>query len=142
MNTAGEKTNLHATPCGTFAYAAPEVVSQRMPGYLPFPVDLWSAGVCLFAMLTCEFPFTEPSEACAEFRSLISGNFRWPNHASDASIHLMGRLLTVNPEYRVRIEEALDHPWCQEGPNAAQDPQLDPTYWDFIVDTGPSHPLY
>ena len=41
--------------CGTPAYIAPEIVNDM--GYKGFPVDIWSAGICLFAMLYGNVPF-------------------------------------------------------------------------------------
>lgn len=41
--------------CGTPAYIAPEILRDK--GYKGFKVDLWSAGVCLYAMLMGTVPF-------------------------------------------------------------------------------------
>ena len=41
--------------CGTPAYIAPEIVQEI--GYKGLPVDIWSAGVCLFALLYGNVPF-------------------------------------------------------------------------------------
>ena len=40
--------------CGSKSYAAPEVLASR--GYAGFAADMWSIGVCLFAMLSGFFP--------------------------------------------------------------------------------------
>ena len=41
--------------CGTPAYIAPELLSKE--GYTGFKADLWSAGVCLYAMIVGYVPF-------------------------------------------------------------------------------------
>lgn len=41
--------------CGTPAYIAPEIVREL--GYKGYPVDIWSAGICLYAILYGNVPF-------------------------------------------------------------------------------------
>lgn len=41
--------------CGTPAYIAPEIVTEI--GYKGPPVDIWSAGICLYAILYGNVPF-------------------------------------------------------------------------------------
>jgi 5'-AMP-activated protein kinase, catalytic alpha subunit len=41
--------------CGTPAYIAPELI--RGDGYSGFKADMWSAGVCLYAMIVGSVPF-------------------------------------------------------------------------------------
>ena len=41
--------------CGTPAYIAPEIVLEH--GYLGLQADVWSSGICLFAMIYGSVPF-------------------------------------------------------------------------------------
>jgi serine/threonine protein kinase len=50
-----DPTHYNLEQCGTPAYIAPEIL--RNEGYKGFGVDVWSAGVVLFAMLHGTVPF-------------------------------------------------------------------------------------
>ena len=52
LNTGRERMK---EQCGTPAYIAPEILMDE--GYHGFKVDMWSAGVCLYAMLIGSVPF-------------------------------------------------------------------------------------
>ena len=46
--------------CGTIPYAAPEVCAGQK--YRGPPIDIWSSGIVLIAMLTGELPWNKASE--------------------------------------------------------------------------------
>jgi serine/threonine protein kinase len=54
-----KKNQILHDQCGTPMYMAPEILlSTKEKGYEPFPVDIWSAGIALYIMLSGTLPFT------------------------------------------------------------------------------------
>jgi len=100
--------------CGTPAYIAPEILKDR--GYT-FSVDLWSAGVVLFAMLYGTVPFK--ANNMEELHKLIvKGKYVLKDDISIEARNLLRGLLEVNPEKRLTIKQIYRHKWFAD---------LDPT---------------
>jgi MAP/microtubule affinity-regulating kinase len=94
--------------CGTPAYIAPEILENK--GYEGPPVDVWSSGVVLYAMLGGTVPFQ--SNNLNDLQNMImTGNFKEISDLSKESNDLLHKLLNVNPKKRITIDEALNHPW-------------------------------
>ena len=94
--------------CGTPAYIAPEILKNK--GYEGFSVDIWSAGVVLYAMLSGTVPFK--GNNLNELHDLImKGKFNVINDISNDAKHLIKCLLEVDPRKRISVQSILNHPW-------------------------------
>ena len=100
------KTNTAATSCGSPHYVAPEVIGGEV--YDGRAADVWSCGVILYAMLTGNLPFDDPS-----IRVLLGkvrkGQFVMPP-VSPPFQDLLSRMLTKDPHARIKISEIKRHP--------------------------------
>ena len=80
-------------------------------------VDLWSAGVICFLLLSDEFPFWADNEE--DLVEIIrEGDFSFScshwNSVSDNAKDFVSKLLEVDEEKRMSAEEALFHPWIRQ----------------------------
>lgn len=119
--------------CGSKSYAAPEVLAGR--GYDGFQADMWSLGVCLFAMLSGFFPLDEACRSDWRFDRLLGAQRSgystvatiytfykrdW-KHLSPAVIDLLDRLLQIEPTKRMGMEQAREHAWVTGKPLGPKD---------------------
>lgn len=112
--------------CGTPAYIAPEILKGN--GYEGYGVDIWSAGVALYTMLTGTVPFKANNIKELQ-RLIIKGqylnleefniNLDSQNNnlnnlpVSSEAIHLIKCILEVDPKKRITIEGILNHNWIK-----------------------------
>lgn len=108
------KTNIAETSCGSPHYAAPEVISGK--SYDGRKADIWSCGIILFALLAGYLPFDD-SSIRALLHKVKRGTFQMPAFHPDIQ-DLIHRLLTVDPDRRITIEEIKQHPCFRQGLNA------------------------
>ena len=94
------------TKCGSPSYAAPEIIYS--PFYDGFKVDIWCCGIILYAMLCGYLPF-EGENNDILFRNIMECNPELPEFLSDMSKDILNRILTVNPDYRISLEEIKKH---------------------------------
>ena len=103
-----KKGDIMLDQCGTPAYIAPEILKNR--GYEGFGVDIWSAGVVLYSMLSGNVPF-KGRDIKELQRLIIEGEFKPINNISKEANHLIKCLLNVDPKSRITTEDILVHPW-------------------------------
>jgi len=116
---------------GSPHYIAPEIASNEPGGYDGSKVDMWSAGVILYSLLTGALPFGGDISSCPRYKRykqwLITDYaparqdnkeisipaWFWPETLSRSSGRLLVRLLHYDPHMRLSAEEVLLQDWCR-----------------------------
>uniref|UniRef100_A0A0D6QXG3 non-specific serine/threonine protein kinase n=1 Tax=Araucaria cunninghamii TaxID=56994 RepID=A0A0D6QXG3_ARACU len=106
---------------GSAYYVAPEVLRRN---YGP-EVDVWSAGVILYILLSGVPPFWAESEQ-GIFDSIMRGHIDfatdpWPSISTSAK-DLVRKMLNSNPKERLSALQVLSHPWIREDGEAPDTP--------------------
>ena len=118
--------------CGTPMYIAPEIIlSTKEKGYKGFPVDIWSAGIALYIMVSGKLPFNF-DESPDDFdvmnknnninkennmklkKEIISKEPKRLDNISDELRDLLKGLLNKDPTKRLTCEQILKHPWLSD----------------------------
>jgi 5'-AMP-activated protein kinase catalytic alpha subunit len=94
--------------CGTPAYIAPEILRDH--GYEGFAVDIWSAGVVLFAMAYGTVPF-KASNMKELHKLIMSGKYTLKADVSPELTDLLRHMLEPDPKRRYTIPQILCHKW-------------------------------
>ena len=107
---------------GSKSYSAPEVLAAR--GYDGYAADMWSLGVCLFAMLCGYFPLDEASHNDWRYTKIVEGQihgrsttalvhswFKRTCQLTPEAVHLLDALLAIDPSKRLTMEQARTHAW-------------------------------
>ncbi|GAB7359280.1 hypothetical protein MBLNU230_g5934t2 [Neophaeotheca triangularis] len=110
------------TLCGTPSYVAPEILESSNRRRYTRAVDVWSLGVVLYICL-CGFPPFSDELYSTENPYTLSqqikmGRFDYPSpywdSVGDPALDLIDRMLTVDVEKRISIDECLEHPWTTQ----------------------------
>lgn len=98
---------------GTPCYLAPEVeyTSKGLGGTYGLPADCWSLGAVLYVMLVARFPEFEQDATGKVLLRLPPA--LWDDVSSDAKA-LIRLLMNTNPDSRLTVGQALQHPWLAE----------------------------
>ncbi|XP_074590059.1 calcium-dependent protein kinase 2-like [Curcuma longa] len=116
-----EEGKVYKDMVGSVYYIAPEVLKQRYGK----EIDVWSAGVILYILLSGVPPFWAETER-GIFDAVSKGEIDfesapWPSISSSAK-DLIVKMLTMDPKKRITASEALQHPWLKEGGEASDKP--------------------
>lgn len=111
------KFQFTTTLCGTPAYVAPEILANSQYRKYNKSVDMWSVGVLLYVCL-CGFPpFSEELGPPSMRQQILEAKFAfyspyWDD-IDDLALDLISRLLVSQPDRRLTVNEAINHPWLQ-----------------------------
>ena len=108
LSNSYQHGNLIKTACGSPCYAAPEMISGKK--YNGLYSDLWACGVVLYCMLCGKLPFDD-EKIDVLYKKIKSGNYIIPNFLSDIAQDVIRKILTVNPEKRIKLKDLKLHPF-------------------------------
>ena len=112
--------------CGTPMYMPPEILTcSKEKGYKAFPVDIWSAGIALYIMLSGTLPFNikikcdslidannkHKLKNIALKKAIVNDKPKRIENISDNARNLLHGLLNKDPNKRLTCDEILRHPW-------------------------------
>lgn len=107
---SNKKNAIQLNPCGTFQYAAPEIL--KCANY-DKEIDIWSLGVTLYSAVIGMFPFESADLYTYTYEALTKDpDFNIDDiKISNDFIDLIKKMLEKTPSKRITINECLNHPW-------------------------------
>eukprot|EP00053_Salpingoeca_punica_P002033 m.35904 g.35904 ORF g.35904 m.35904 type:complete len:432 (+) comp11350_c0_seq1:518-1813(+) len=103
-------SSLSHTHCGSFAYAAPEILAGE--AYNGYQTDVWSMGIILYAMVCGHLPYNDnaPKVLLAQLQQPME----FAPDLSQECQDLLKGMLHLQAQSRLTLEEVLRHPWMQQ----------------------------
>ncbi|RDX84294.1 Calcium-dependent protein kinase 29, partial [Mucuna pruriens] len=116
-----EEGKVYREIVGSAYYVAPEVLNRSYGK----EIDVWSAGIILYILLSGVPPFWAENDK-GIFDCILRGKLDlesapWPS-ISAAAKDLIRKMLNYDPKERITAAEALEHPWMKEGGEASDKP--------------------
>ncbi|KAH7170499.1 kinase-like domain-containing protein [Dactylonectria macrodidyma] len=102
--------NRRTTLCGTLDYLPPEMIKPgNAQNTYNDKVDLWSLGVLTYEFLVGEAPFED--SVVLTHRRIARCDMTVPSWVSPEATDLIKRLLVLDPEKRISLDQIAVHPW-------------------------------
>ncbi|KAM6561002.1 calcium-dependent protein kinase 29 [Cannabis sativa] len=116
-----EQGRVYKDIVGSAYYVAPEVLRRNYGK----EIDVWSAGVILYILLSGVPPFWGETEKTI-FEAIWEGKLDlqsspWPSISASAK-DLIAKMLRIDPRRRITAAEALEHPWLKEDGEVSDKP--------------------
>jgi len=102
------RNKLLNSPCGTTAYAPPEM--HKREEYYGLLTDIWSAGVVLYSMIYGYLPFSD-DDSEENIQNIINGNYELDTCASENVRNLIKNCLNIDPLKRYDLNQIRNDPW-------------------------------
>ncbi|CUG02083.1 protein kinase, putative [Bodo saltans] len=103
---------------GTPRYGAPEMFYAKFSQtqYDGYKADTWSVGIVAFILLSGAFPFFSGPGATEQetFKSILETPLSVPKEVSSEAADFLKRILHKDPQKRLSLADALDHPWMEK----------------------------
>ena len=113
MSKIIDRQKMQSSLVGTIYYVAPEVLKQKYNE----KCDLWSCGVIMYFILSKNFPFSGTFND-EIYKKILKGEYDTTipplDKLSPNALDLMQKLLTLDIDKRITVQEALNHPWIKE----------------------------
>lgn len=119
-----DMSKLLSTHCGSYAYAAPEILANRP--YSGPETDVWSVGIILYAMVAGRLPFND-SEGIGNLLREIERGIHIPHRMSAYCSSLIRQILMKKPAARLTASQILEHPWLSNSKKERVVVPLEPT---------------
>ncbi|MCJ1328019.1 spindle assembly checkpoint kinase [Thelotrema lepadinum] len=118
------------TMCGTLDYLPPEMIRPgSQDNYYTRAVDLWSLGVLTYEFLCGEAPFEDIPVQTQ--KRIARGDFSVPAFVSAEARDLIKKLLVLDPDKRLSLDDIQQHPWivkhCVMGERKTQRTSANPS---------------
>ena len=121
------------TVCGTPIYLAPEILEEK--GH-DEAVDIWCIGVLLFELITGNVPFQGKDIETLK-NNILHLKIDWPKEMNPDAKDLISKILKLDPNKRLPLEDMLQHPfflkYFPDAPSCLILPDPNIVYKTFVV---------